>query len=164
MATTLGNQRRRNRLSLGVRYMSPLRRVGPEATETGSVSAFVVLLIVAVMAMMGLVVDGGRAMSAQQSAFDEAEQAARAGAGALSVSALRDGSVQIDPTAAVTAAEAFTVADGHPGVATVSDGVVRVQISYTIQTQVLGIAGISTLPVSASATAVDEEGVTEGSP
>ena len=72
--------------------------------------------------------------------------------------------MQIDPTAAVTAAEAFAVADGHPGVATVSDGVVRVQISYKIPTQVLGAVGISTLPVSASATAVDEEGVTEGSP
>ena len=52
----------------------------------------------------------------------------------------------------------------HPGVATVSNGVVRVQIRYRVQTQVLGIVGISTLPVSASATAVDEEGVTEGSP
>jgi Flp pilus assembly protein TadG len=164
MAATVGDQPGLNRLWTGVRRRLAMRRMGPEATETGSVSAFVVLLIVAVMAMMGLVVDGGRAMSAQQSAFDEAEQAARAGAGALSVSALRDGSVQIDPTAAVTAADAFMVADGHPGVATVSDGVVRVQISYQIQTQVLGIAHIFTLPVSASATAVDEEGVTEGSP
>jgi len=31
------------------------------------------------MALMGLVVDGGSAMSAQQSAYDEAEQAARLG-------------------------------------------------------------------------------------
>jgi Flp pilus assembly protein TadG len=144
--------------------MSPVGRLGPEGSETGSVSAFVVLLIVAVFALLGLVVDGGMAMSAQQSAFDEAEQAARAGAGAVSVSALRNGSLEIDPAAAVAAAEAFTVAAGHPGVATVSDGVVRVQIRYRVQTQVLGIVGISTLPVSASATAVDEEGVTEGSP
>jgi Flp pilus assembly protein TadG len=164
MVVIVGSQRGPNRFPSGDRHVSPTRRVVPETTETGSVSAFVVLLMVTVMAMMGLVVDGGRAMSAQQSAFDEAEQAARAGAGALSVSALRAGSVQIDPAAAVTAAEDFTVADGHPGVATVSDGVVRVQISYRIQTQVLGIVHITTLPVSASATAVDEEGVTEGSP
>jgi hypothetical protein len=142
----------------------PGGRVRPERTDGGSVSAFVVLFIVTLMAMLGLVVDGGMAMSAQQSAFNEAEQAARAGAGALSVSALRDGSVQIEPTAAVKAAEDFTVAAGHPGVATVSDGVVRVQIRYQLHTQVLGIVGISTLPVSASATAVDEEGVTVGSP
>jgi Tfp pilus assembly protein PilX len=142
-------------------------RTRPRSTvraDTGSVSAFVVLLMVAVMALLGLVVDGGIAMTARQSAFDEAEQAARAGAGAVSVSALRSGSLQIDSDAAVSAAEAFTVAAGHPGVATVSDGIVRVQIRYRIQTQVLGIVGISSLPVAASATAVDEEGVTEGSP
>jgi hypothetical protein len=82
----------------------------------------------------------------------------------VSVAALRSGSLQIDSTEAVAAAEAFTVAAGHPGVATVSGGVVRVEVSYRVPTQVLGIVGISTLPVSASATAVDEEGVTEGSP
>ena len=142
----------------------PTGRALPDYADTGSVSAFVVLLIVAVFALLGLVVDGGTAMSAQQSAFDEAEQAARTGAGAVSVSALRNGSLQIDSADAVNAAEKFTDAAGHPGVATVSDGVVRVQIRYRVPTRVLGIVDITSLPVSASASAVDEEGVTEGSP
>ena len=80
------------------------------------------------MALLGLVVDGGAALTAHQAAEVEAEQAARSGAGAISVDALRAGSVQLDPAAAVAAAERFTAAAGHPGTATVSGGVVTVRI------------------------------------
>jgi hypothetical protein len=114
--------------------------------------------------LLGLVVDGGAAITAQQAAHDEAEQAARAGAGALSADSLRAGTVQIDPSAAVAAAEAFTVAAGHPGVATASAGVVHVQVQYRIRTAILGIIGISSLPVSASASAIDVHGVTATAP
>lgn len=130
--------------------------------QDGSVSAFVVLLLVALMAFLGLVVDGGTALSAHQSAVDEAEQAARAGAGALSVEALRSGTFQLDPAAAVAAAEQFTRVAGHPGTASVSGGVVMVQIHYRVPTAVLGIIGIPSLPVSATASAVDVQGVTVG--
>lgn len=122
------------------------------------------LLLVAVFALIGLVVDGGSALSAHQAADDEAEQAARAGAGALSVDALRSGSVQLDAGAAVAAAQAFTVAAGHPGTATVSGGVVSVHIEYRLPTEVLGMFGISTLTISGSASAYDLAGVTVGSP
>jgi Flp pilus assembly protein TadG len=113
---------------------------------------------------MGLVVDGGSAMSAQQSAYDEAEQAARAGAGELSVDGLRSGVVTLDDSAAVSKAMAFTVAAGHRGTATAADGTVRVEIHYRIATDILGIIGIDTLPVSASASATDVHGVTTGQP
>jgi Flp pilus assembly protein TadG len=127
-------------------------------------SAFVVLLLVALVALLGLVVDGGSALSARQSAADEAEQAARAGAGALSVEALRTGSLRIDPTAAVAAAEAFARDAGHPGTAWVVGGTVSVEIRYRIPTEVLGLVGINSLPVSAVASAVDVQGVTVGAP
>jgi hypothetical protein len=123
------------------------------------VAAFVLLLVVACVAMLGLVVDGGRAMTARQAAAEEAEQAARAGAGALSVSGLRSGTLQLDDGQAVEAAEAFTVASGHPGTATVSDGVVTVTVSYSIPTVVLGMVGIDTLHVEAAASAFDVAGV-----
>jgi Flp pilus assembly protein TadG len=132
-------------------------------SEEGSISAFVVLLLIAIFVLMGLVVDGGSAISAHQAATDEAEQAARAGAGALSLDALRDGSVQIDQAEAIDAAEQFTVAAGHPGVVTVSSGTVNVTVEYQIHTDILGIIGIDSLPVSASASAVDVQGVTVGS-
>lgn len=133
-------------------------------SDRGSVTAFVVLLLPAMFVLVGLVLDGGSALSAQQSAVDEAQQAARAGAGALSIDALRSGSVQVDDRAAVAAAESFTVAAGHPGTATVSGGVVRVEVRFRVPTAILGIVGITSLPVSAVATAVDVAGVTAGSP
>ena len=132
-------------------------------SERGSISAFVAVLLVAIFALVGLVVDGGSALSARQSAADEAEQAARAGAGDLSVDALRSGSLQLDQAQAVAAAERFTVAAGHPGTATASSGTVNVSIRYQIHTEILGMIGIDTLSVSASASAVDLHGVTVGS-
>jgi len=134
------------------------------ALHEGSVSAFVVLLLVALFVVLGMVVDGGSALAAHQSAVDEAEQAARAGAGSLSVDALRAGSLQLDPQAAIASAEAFTAAAGHPGAVTVSGGVVTVSIHYRVTTSVLGIVGIGALPVSATASAVDIGGVVRGSP
>jgi Flp pilus assembly protein TadG len=132
--------------------------------QSGSISAFVVLLLVALMALMGLVVDGGSAMSGQQAAYDEAEQAARAGAGALSVDGLRNGVVALDDSAAESRAVAFTVAAGHPGTATATGGTVRVQVHFRVATDILGIIGIDSLPVSASASATDVHGVTTGQP
>jgi hypothetical protein len=143
----------------------PLRRCGARERQTddGSITAFVALMLVALMALTGLVVDGGSALSARQAAADEAEQAARAGAGALSVAALRAGSLQLDPTEAVQVARQFTVTDGHPGTATISGGTVTVVVRYRIRTQVLGIIGITSLPVSGSGSAVDVQGVAVGS-
>jgi Flp pilus assembly protein TadG len=132
--------------------------------QDGSISAFVVLLLVALTALLGLVVDGGSALSARQSAADVAEQAARAGAGALSVEALRSGSLRLEPAAAVAAAESFAVAAGYPGTATVSGEVVTVRIHYRMATKVLGIIGINSLPVTAMAAASDVQGVTVGTP
>jgi len=116
------------------------------------------------MALLGLVVDGGAALTAHQSAVVEAEQAARSGAGAISVDALRSGYVQLDPGSAVAAAERFAAAAGHPGTATVSGGVVTVRVNYSLPTTVLGIIGIRTIAVSAEASAIDLHGVTTGAP
>jgi hypothetical protein len=130
------------------------------AEEIGSISAFVAVFAVAAFALMGLVVDGGSALVARQSAADEAEQAARAGAGALSVDALRSGSLQLDQAQAIQDAKEFTIAAGHPGTVSVSGGTVSVSVHYVIHTQILGIIGVDTLPISASASAVDLQGVT----
>lgn len=127
-------------------------------------TAFVAFMAVAMIVLMGLVVDGGAALSAQQSAADEAQQAARAGAGALSEDALRAGSIQVDHGAAVATAEEFTAVAGHPGTATESGGVVRVEIHYRLRTDVLSLVGITTLPVSAVASAVNVAGVTSSAP
>ncbi len=123
-------------------------------------TAFVALLAVALFAVTGLVLDGGNAMVASQTASIEAEQAARAGAQAMSVDSLRNGGQELDPAAAENAAQAFMTASGHPGTVTVENGVVSVRVSYRIATQVLGIVGIRSLQVTGSAAAVDLRGVT----
>ncbi|MGB7053302.1 MAG: pilus assembly protein TadG-related protein [Acidimicrobiales bacterium] len=128
--------------------------------DRGSITAFSVLLLVAIFVVMGMVLDGGTQASAHQSAVDEAEQAARAGAGALSVAALRSGSVQLNDQQAVAVAEALTVASGHPGTATVVGQTVTVDVQYRVPTAILGIVGITSLPVSASASADDVAGIT----
>jgi Flp pilus assembly protein TadG len=137
-------------------------RAGSPVGDGGALTAFVVLLMVAFLALLGLVADGGNALTAHQSAEVEAEQAARSGAGALDLDALRAGVVEIDPTAAVGAAEQFAMADGHPATATVSGGVVTVRVRYAVPTMVLGFLGIGSLQVSAVASAEDVHGVTTG--
>jgi len=134
------------------------------AGEAGGITVFVALLAVALFALAGLVLDGGRAVSAQQAAQDEADQAARSGAAALSVDALRTGAVRLDSQTAVADAEAYTVAAGHPGTATVVGNAVEVRIHYRVPTDILGMVGIGTLSVSASARAIDVHGVTREQP
>ncbi|MHB1711824.1 MAG: TadE/TadG family type IV pilus assembly protein [Acidimicrobiales bacterium] len=151
----------RTHRSVSVRPVTVGARERSRRTETGSISAFVALFAIALFALMGLVLDGGSAISAQQSAYDEAEQAARAGAGALSMGALRSGVVAVNPQAAIADAVAYTVAAGHPGTASVANGVVTVKVEYRIPTSILGMVGIPTLPVSASASAVVVHGVTK---
>ena len=48
------------------------------ADERGQVTAFVVVIIVALLAMAGLVIDGGSALAAKRRAINEADSAARA--------------------------------------------------------------------------------------
>jgi uncharacterized membrane protein len=132
-------------------------------SDHGSVSAFVALFIFAAFVLMGLVIDGGSVLSARQAATDEAEQAARAGAGALAVNELRSGVVQINQQLAIEAAVNFTDIAGHPGTATVSGGVVTVVVKYRMPTAILGLIKVNTLPVMATASALDVRGVTVGS-
>lgn len=132
--------------------------------ESGALTAFVLLLLVALLALLGLVVDGGAALTAHQAAEVEAEQAARAGAGAISVDALRAGIVQLDAPAAVAAAERYAAVTGHPGSATVDGGIVTVRINLLVPTTVLGIIGMARLSVTATASAENLHGVTTGVP
>ena len=129
--------------------------------ESGVLTVYVAVLAVALLAIVGMAVDSGRALAAQRLAAGEAEQAARAGAGQLSVQGLRDGQLYVDPSAAVKAAETYTFLSGHPGVATVSNGVVTVRVVVVVPTTILDIVGVKSITVSATASASDISGVTK---
>jgi Flp pilus assembly protein TadG len=121
---------------------------------------FVAVLAVALFALVGLVIDAGRAVSARRAATDEAEQAARAGAGQLSIDALRSGQISVDVTAAVRAANAYLVAVGQTGTVAVVGNTVTVRIEEVEPTVMLGIVGIHRIGISASASATSVHGVT----
>lgn len=128
--------------------------------DSGQITAFVAVFAVALFALAGLVIDGGLALSAQRSAIDEAEQAARAGANALSVSALRRGQIGVDPAAAISAAEASMAAAGHPGRAWVTGNTVSAQVTpYSQPTLLLSLVGFSHFTVSGTASATPVAGV-----
>jgi hypothetical protein len=129
--------------------------------ESGVLTAYVAVLAVALLAIVGMAVDSGRAIAAQGLAAGEAEQAARAGAGQLSVQGLRDGQLYVDTSGAVKAAEAYTLLSGHPGTATVSNGIVTVRVVVVVPTTILDIVGVQNIVVSATASASDVSGVTE---
>jgi len=135
------------------------------ARDEGSASLFVVVLVPALLATAGLVIDGGYALAARQEAAGVAEQAARAGADALSRDGLRaSGPVRLDPAAATTAARDYLAGTGHTGTATVSGDAVRVSVRITRPTAVLSAIGIDTVSATATATAIGITGIDRPEP
>jgi Flp pilus assembly protein TadG len=128
--------------------------------DVGSLTVFVAVLALALFALIGLVVDGGRAVAAQSAVTGEAEQAARVGADQISVQAIRSGTVAIDPLAAAKAASAYLQAAGTSGVVTISGQNVRVHIQSSEPTVILGIVGVVQIGLSATASATNVHGVT----
>jgi Flp pilus assembly protein TadG len=122
-------------------------------------STYFAFLVVALFAMVGLVVDGGRALAMERLAEDQAQQAARAGAAALSVSALRAGDLSLDEGAAVQAAERALAEEGATGVASATSRSVTVTVRADAPSVMLGIVGIDRLHVTAHATATFVHGV-----
>ncbi|MGQ0631597.1 MAG: TadE/TadG family type IV pilus assembly protein [Sporichthyaceae bacterium] len=139
----------------------PADRLAPSVPEResaprdeGAVTLFVVVLSTALLAMAGLVIDGGYALAARQEASSVAEQAARAGADALSPSSLHSsGPLRLDPAAARRAAESYLATTGHDGQTSVAGDAVTVTVRITRPTAILSAIGIEDLSSSATATA-----------
>jgi Flp pilus assembly protein TadG len=126
----------------------------PRRDESGLITAMVVILVGALFVLAGAVIDGGSAIAAHESAIAEAEQAARAGADALSPSSLRGGGLAPDPNAAVSAAETYMAQAGHPGTASVNGDVVTAQVTpYQVPSTLLGLVGFKSFTISGSASA-----------
>ena len=122
--------------------------------DDGAVTPFLMLLVVALTAVLGLVAEGGQVMSAREAAAQEAEQAARAGASVLSAAKLRSGGIATGGPAAVAAAEELMAASGHPGLAWASGTSVTARIDpYEVATPMLAVVGILHIAVSAEASA-----------
>ena len=102
---------------------TPRRRCRPgappgEGTDRGSVTAYLLVTMVALFALAGLVLDGGAALAAHGRAADIAQQAARAGADALDETSLRSATpagFTANPAAARSAADRVLTAAGVTG-------------------------------------------------
>lgn len=130
---------------------APRRRLD----DRGFVTAWTVALAVACWALVGLALDGGRALRERSEAFGAAASAARAGAQQVDERAAVLGDLQLDEQAARQAALEYVSARGFSGGSVDVDGLV---VTVTIDDSTdLAILQMSVdYSVSATARAVDE--------
>ena len=124
--------------------------------ERGTVSAFIVVLVLACLMAAGLALDGGRIVAARVEVTDIAGNAARAAA--QQVDGLRSGEPQLDPARARAAAEQVLSAAGASGSVDVRGTSVTVTATTNQPMLLLRLVGISQKRVSATASARAEAG------
>ena len=132
-------------------------------TDRGAVTAFVASFAVALLAVAGLVVDGGYMLAGQRAAFDEAEAAARAGAQAIDEDALRRGDdVAVQPELARQRVADYLARTGHAGTVDINGDTVTVHVTVTQKMAILGIVGVGPVTLHASGTAHGVRAVQDG--
>jgi Flp pilus assembly protein TadG len=121
--------------------------------DRGSVSIWLAASGMVMIILVGLAVDLGGKVGAQQRAQDVARQAARAGGQQLQAAgAVRGDGVTVDPYAAQRAARTYLAGSGMTGTATVVAGqTVHVTTTATYQCTFLGIIGLSSFTVHGAA-------------
>ena len=122
--------------------------------QRGSASIWAILVTAgAFTVLLGLVVDGGRAIDARIEASRIAAQAARAGADSLSPASVRDGNDIINVEGAIVRARGYLSSAGLSGSVSVTDRTVTVTVSGSSSNQILSVIGIGSFPIDQSATA-----------
>ena len=125
-------------------------------SDRGAVTLFVAIAMVGLLALAGLVVDGGAKVRAVQRADRVAAEAARAAGQAIDLAGVLEGSdVRVDRRAALVAAESYLRASGVEGSARVVDGGSGIAVTTTtsVPTVFLGLIGVPQFTVRGSAEA-----------
>ena len=132
--------------------------------DRGSTAMWLAVVMVGLIAMAGLVFDGGAALQARGRAADLAQQAARAGADALDPDSVFGGGgrgrLRAQRAAAQREAQAVLSASGVSGEVQVAGDAVTVTAHTSRPTAILTIVGISEVTGTASATAIPLLGTT----
>lgn len=130
--------------------------------ERGSITLMLLVLFVGLIALAGIVIDGGAKLNQAENANAIAQEAARAGAGMVNpANAYSTGSFTVDQSQAVAAARQYLAAAGYHGtVTTVGTESIQVTVTVTAPTRVLSIIGIDSMSSTGSATASLVAGVT----
>ena len=125
------------------------------------VSAFVLAALIGVMAVIGLGLDPGEAFAAKIHSIGDAEEAARAGAQQIDLTAYRTtGTLRLDAPDAEAAAQKFLATQGETGAVTVDGDRVTVTITTAYRTQLWQLVGVDTIAVHATGSATATIGVT----
>lgn len=136
------------------------------ASDTGSITLMLVALFVALIALAGIVIDGGAKLNQAENATAIAQEAARAGAGMVNqANAYSTGSFTVDQGQAIAAAQGYLASAGYHGTVTpVGTESIEVTVTVTGPTRVLSIIGIDSMTSTGSATASLVTGVTGPQP
>jgi Flp pilus assembly protein TadG len=127
------------------------RRMGD---ERGAVLVAGLLLSLAVLIVIGAVVDIGRAFIERRELVSLADDAALSGSQALDLEALHAGQLALDPSEAQASARAVLATEPELRVQTnASPAGVSIEVEREIPTVLLRLVGLSTLTVKAQATA-----------
>ena len=134
--------------------LARLRRLAQR--DEGRIAVFFAILAPALIALLGLVVDGGGKVRALQRADNIATEAARAAGQEINApQAILGYRKEVDPDRAIAAAQAYIAATGATGTVVINADLqhitVRVQIVY--DTVVLGSFGVDSWTVTATVTA-----------
>ncbi len=105
--------------------------------ETGSLTLFVAIAAVGMLAAAGLVADGGYLLAARREALTEADGAARAGAQQTTDGAGIGLPVSVDPARAEQAASGFLAGSGHQSTVVVDGDRVTVTVRSTYRMRIL---------------------------
>jgi Flp pilus assembly protein TadG len=130
--------------------------------DRGSLTLLLAVLMVSLLALSGLVIDGGRKLNESATAYAIAQEAARAGAGMVDRSAAYStGTIQVDPAQAIAAARSYLASAGYRGSVSLG-GRERIRVSVTVseRTLVLSLIGIDTMTTRRTAVASLVSGVT----
>ena len=130
--------------------------------DRGSLTLMLAVMFVALLALAGIVIDGGAKLNQAENAAAIAQEAARAGAGMVNqANAYTHGSFTVDQAQALAAARKYLANSGYHGSALpVGTQSIEVTVTVTGPTRVLSIVGIDSMTSTASATASLVTGVT----
>jgi Flp pilus assembly protein TadG len=146
----------------GSQERAMIQRRGVDA-DRGSLTLMLAVLFVALLALAGVVIDGGAKLTAAENAAAVAQEAARAGAGLVNqATAHASGSFVVDQDQAIAAADGYLSSAGYAGQAAPGPGSDEINVTVHVSqpTKVLSIIGIDSITATGQATANLVSGVT----
>lgn len=122
----------------------------------GSISAFVVCIVMGMLSLAGLAFDGGRVVSTYMEIADAAQNAARMGDQFLV--GIRDGKPRVDESVGSNAVKNFLGSKGLSGQIQVHGRMITVTVRHRVPMRILSIFGIMFREITVSRTAELVEG------